>query len=99
MARFDVYRSRDSHGFVLDCQANTLVGLNTRVVVPLWPPDEAPIAGARLNPKFEIEGAPYVMVTQFIASVPANSLGQKVVSLDAEQYVVTNALDMLLTGV
>jgi toxin CcdB len=84
---------------LLDCQATTLQHLNTRVVVPLLPPDEAPYPGARLNPHFEIEGAPYVMVTQFIASVPVGSLGEIAVSLEEEAYDILNALDMLLTGV
>lgn len=42
MAKFDVYRLRDSGGLVVDCQADLLDGLNTRFVVPSLPIDAAP---------------------------------------------------------
>lgn len=96
MARFDVYRSGE--GYVLDCQADILSILNTRFVVPLLPPDEAPLAGARLNPSFTVEEVPVVMYTQFAASVPAQELGDYVCSLSNEHSVIMSALDMLLAG-
>ncbi|HTU10041.1 MAG TPA: CcdB family protein [Allosphingosinicella sp.] len=98
MARFDVYRRREGDGYLLDCQADILNILNTRFVVPLLPPDEAPLAGARLNPSFSVEEAPVVMYTQFAASVPAKELGDHVCSLSNEHSAIMNALDMLLTG-
>jgi toxin CcdB len=98
MARFDVYRQPDGSGYLLDCQADILSTLNTRFVVPLLPPDEAPLAGERLNPAFEIEGQAIVMYTQFAASVPARDLARYVCSLEEEHSTIMNALDMLLTG-
>jgi toxin CcdB len=99
MARFDVYREPGLNGgYLLDCQADILAILNTRFVVPLLPPDEAPLAGARLNPSFMIEGEPVVMYTQFAASVPVSALGQRVVSLANDHHTIMNAIDMLLTG-
>lgn len=98
MARFDVYRQPDSGGYLLDCQADILGMLNTRFVVPLLSPDEAPLAGVRLNPTFAIEGEPVVMYTQFAASVPVNELGDLVCSLTSEHSSIMNAFDMLLTG-
>jgi toxin CcdB len=98
MARFDVYRRPDGDGYLLDCQADILNILNTRFVVPLLSPDEAPLAGARLNPSFSIEDEPVVMYTQFAASVPVKALGDRVCSLSDEDVQITNALDMLLTG-
>ena len=67
MARFDVFPNPDSKGFLLDVQADLLDGLNTRVVVPLIPIQSAPMPAKRLNPVFEIEAEPHVMVTQFMA--------------------------------
>lgn len=99
MALLCAHHSDETNGFPLDCQAEALRGSNTRVVVPLLPPDEAPAPGARLNPQFVIGGAPYVMVTQFIASVPPSSLGPVAAFPESEECVIADALDIILTGV
>jgi toxin CcdB len=98
MARFDVFPNRHGPGYLLDCQADILATLNTRFVVPLLPPDEAPIAGRQLNPSFEIEGATVIMYTQFAAAVPRGDLASPVASLSDEHAAIMNALDMLITG-
>lgn len=99
MARFDVHRhADDTMGYLLDCQADILNILNTRFVIPLLPPDDAPLASARLNPSFLIEGDTFVMYTQFASSVPAGALGETVVSLADEHHRIMNAIDMLTTG-
>lgn len=97
MARFDVYR--DPSGiFLLDCQADVLSDLNTRFVVPLLSQDHAPVAGYRLNPSFQIEGAPFVLYPQFAASVPVRDLSKAVASLGGEADRIVSALDMLISG-
>ena len=98
MARFDVYGEPGGFGFLLDCQADLFRGLSTRFMVPLMPRQHAPIAGARLNPIFQVEGMEVVMVTQFAGAVPVRELGERVMSLDVEQSAIMSALDMLLTG-
>ena len=74
MAKFDVYRQKQGGWLVLDCQADLLNDLNTRLVVPLLPINQAPKPAVRLNPIFEVEGERLVMVTQFAASVPIREL-------------------------
>lgn len=100
MARFDVYpmpgQGRD--GFVLDVQADLLARLRTRVVVPLLPQPKAPPPIRDLNPVFEIDGKPYVMVTQSLASVRTAELQGAIASLDARHDDIVRALDTLLTG-
>lgn len=96
MARFDVFAS-DS-GLLLDVQSDLLGVLSTRVVVPLIPLDQAPTPARRLNPVFEIDGAPNVMATQFLATVPTSILTQKHSSLAHMQDEITAALDMVFTG-
>ena len=97
MARFDVYQHATG-GYLLDCQAEVLSILNTRVVVPLLPPSDGPPAIARLNPIFRISGEAMVMYTQFAASVPARDLKARAGSLAKEYATIMNAFDMLLTG-
>jgi len=98
MAKFDVYRRRDAPGYLLDCQADLLDVLNTRLVVPLLPPEDAPRPAARLNPAFEVEGRAVVMVTQFASAVMVRELGERVGSLLGKQDAIGLALDMLISG-
>lgn len=97
MARFDVYRHAGT-GYLLDCQADVLSRLNTRLVVPLLPHDEGPPPITRLNPPFTIAGERVVMYTQFASAVPAKELKRPVASLIEDDRTIMNALDMLLTG-
>lgn len=83
---------------MLDVQADLLDRLNTRLVVPLMPVDDAPPLMARLNPVFEVEERRVAMVTQFAATVPVRQLGERVVSLVEQQDAIGAALDMLVTG-
>jgi toxin CcdB len=97
MARFDVYRMK-SGVVVLDCQADVMGHYNTRFVVPLLPESAAPKPADRLNPVFAINGASFVMCTQFAASVKLSELGTFILSLSSENDVVLGALDMLISG-
>ena len=97
MARFDVYPGARGKGYLLDCQADLLNDLETRVVIPLLPAIGVPQA-SRLNPVFEVEGDMVVMSTQLIFAMPVERLGESVASLAGEHLVIMNALDMLLSG-
>jgi toxin CcdB len=101
MAWLDVYRGPAKSGsiYVVDVQADLLSDLATRVVVPLIPEAAMRKAAANLNPVFEIEGQPHVMVTQAVATVPRRKLRQVVTSLGEHRDTVLRALDVLLTGI
>ena len=98
MARFDVIEMKDGGGLVVDCQADILGSLNTRIVVPLLPSDAAPPPAARLNPVFEIGGNEFVFVTQHASAVPLGELGRVVGRVKMHDIAIANAFDMLLTG-
>ncbi|GAA0766687.1 toxin CcdB [Erythromicrobium ramosum] len=99
MARFDVYALKRGGALVVDCQADLLDGLKTRVVAPLIVESQAPKPARRLNPVFEIGGEHYVLMVQLLSAVELRELGAKVVSLEEDGDTVLNALDFLLTGV
>ena len=101
MARLDVYRGpeRSSRIYVVDVQADLLADLMTRVVVPLIPEASGRKVAADLNPVFEIEGQPHVLVTQAVATVPRRELRQVVTSLSEHHDTVLRALDVLLRGI
>jgi toxin CcdB len=98
MAQFDIYRNRVEPGYLLDCQADMLSGLSTRLVVPLLPPEYAPLASRRLNPTLRIAGEDFIMMTHFAAAVQKRSLGEVVGSMASDYITVMNAFDVLLTG-
>jgi toxin CcdB len=98
MARYDVYRGLRG-GYLLDCQADLFRDFDTRLVVPLLPEDEAPIAAKRLNPVFEIEGRRHVMMTQYAGAIEVRELGPKTTSLSSFDFQIDNALDLLIGGV
>jgi toxin CcdB len=98
MARFDLYANPGGPGWLVDLQTDLLDGLNTRVVAPLLLPEAAPKPAQRLNPAFEIEGTAAILVTQYLAAVPASVLGSPVGTLRVEQDRITAAVDMLFQG-
>lgn len=98
MARFDLYQNPDRSGFLLDVQSDLLSDLNTRVVVPLMPLDDAPRPATILNPVFDIHEVPCVMVTQFLSAVPIGLLRRPMGSLARKSEVITRALDFLYQG-
>lgn len=99
MARFDVYENPAGIGLLLDCQANLLSHLNTRLVAPLLPAGQGPKPAGRLNPAFDIGGERHVMMTQYAAAIELRELGPKVASLADGDREIISALDILLTGV
>jgi toxin CcdB len=96
MARFDIFRMGDA--LVLDCQADLLSDLPTRIVVPLLPKSEAPPAKKRLNPIFRIDQADYVLATEFVACVGTHELGAWIGTLSHCDRDIVSALDLLFTG-
>jgi toxin CcdB len=99
MSRFDVYGRRDGEaGYLLDCQADLLSGLTTRLVVPLLPEADAPHAASRLNPKFMIGGDSVVMVTQYATAIPVSELGDRVAALRDRHDEIIAAIDFLVSG-
>ena len=79
-------------------QADFLRKLSTRVVVPLQLRSVAPKPAHGLNPAFDVDGQPHLMLTQFIAAVSASELRKPAACLDAQSDDIMRALDMLLVG-
>ncbi|HEX8379727.1 MAG TPA: CcdB family protein [Allosphingosinicella sp.] len=98
MPQFDVYRNVAEPGYLIHCQSDALSGLTTRLVVPLLPPDYAPLPSRRLNPTLRIGEDTVVMMTHFASAVPTRALGDVVGSLAHDHMTIMNAFDMLLTG-
>ncbi len=100
MAQFDYYARSGGAGFWVDCQTELMEAYQTRFVVPLVPSEDAPRpSAAQLNPRFEIAGRNYELLTQFAGTIPLDELGRPIGSLEDQRYALLNALDFLITGV
>ena len=97
MAQFDVHRLGD--GLVIDCQADLLSHIDTRFVVPLVTRAEAGTIARRLNPVFLIDGEERVMLTPAASAVRERELGAVVASLADRSFEITDAIDVLISGV
>ena len=98
MAKYDVYRTPNGPGYVLDVQSDLLDQLNTRIVIPLLPLDQSPTPARRLNPIFILDQKQCVLVTQFLSAIPLTSLGKPVGNLADHFADITAAMDMLTHG-
>jgi toxin CcdB len=97
MARFDAFRLADGM-LVVDCQADLLSHLKTRLVVPLFPEEQVSRPIARLNPIVNLAGADLLFCADLAASVPLQDLGEQIASLEKDSDQLSAALDMLLIG-
>jgi toxin CcdB len=67
------------------------------VVAPLEPAGAGTFAD-RLNPRVEIEGQPFVLITQELVTVRKNVLGDSRASIAGNRDAVIAALDLLFAG-
>ncbi len=97
MAQFEVYRLGSA--LVVDCQSDLLSQIDSRFVAPLVPRSDAPPAVSGLNPVLKIRGEDYVMLTQSAGAVRRRELGEVIASLAERSFEITNAIDVLVSGV
>ncbi|RXD05288.1 plasmid maintenance protein CcdB [Sphingomonas sp. UV9] len=95
MAQFDVYRIR-GNVLAIDCQSDLLSDLRTRFVVPLRAVET--VIFKRLTPSFTIDGEVLTMVTPLARAIDVRDIEDTITSLDAEQFEIKAALDMLISG-
>ncbi|MBC3942329.1 CcdB family protein [Sphingomonas albertensis] len=95
MAQFDVYRIR-GNVLVVDCQSDLLSDLQTRFVAPLRPTDA--VIFERLMPSFTINGEVLTMITTLARAIDVRDIEDTVATLDAAQFEIKAALDMLISG-
>jgi len=103
MHQFDVIAnpfpaSRGRHPFLVALQSDLLARtFDTVVVAPLERAETGRFAD-RLNPRVTIDGAPFALIAQEIATVRKSALRNPVGSLAAERDKIIAALDLLFTG-
>jgi toxin CcdB len=101
MGRFDVHRNARAGSpfpLLLDVQADLLVDLGTRIVIPLMSEREGGLPIRGLQPVVAIAGERYVLRTELLGSVHRSQLGSLVTSLAGQREIVVSALDFLFDG-
>ncbi|WP_047460872.1 CcdB family protein [Rhizobium rhizogenes] len=98
MARFHVYGLKQSQALALDLQSDLLDRLSTRMMAPLLPIEDVSPPMARLNPRFTINGHPYIMATQLMAAIPVSEIGDLIIDLSSHADQITAATDFLFQG-
>ncbi|OJU01084.1 MAG: hypothetical protein BGN83_07225 [Rhizobium sp. 63-7] len=98
MARFTVYRLGHGGTLALDLQSNLLDGLHTRVVAPLVHESDVETFVRWLNPRFEIDGEVYVMMTEFLAAISSKDLREPIADLSHKADMIIAATDFLFQG-
>lgn len=98
MARFHVHRIGSDGSVAIDLQSNLLDALVTCVVSPVIPVGDLAKLVLRLNPRFDINGEVFVMLTEFLTTVPASSLGPSIADISARSDEITAATDFLFQG-
>jgi toxin CcdB len=97
MAQYDVHRLRGA--LLVNCQSDLLDRMETRFVIPLVPERFAEIVTPKLNPLFHVAGERMILLTQQAATVRREQLGAVVDSLSHRSFEITDAIDVLLSGV
>ena len=90
-----MYRVR-GNVLVVDCQSDLLSNLQTRFVVPLRSTEA--IILKRLTPSFTIDGENLTMITTLARAIDVRDIEETVATLDAAQFEIKAALDMLISG-
>lgn len=67
-------------------------------MVPLIAVADAPQPIRDLNPIFDVDGQPHVLLPQAIASVPTGELRPAIMSLDSRHDSIPRAIDVLMLG-
>jgi toxin CcdB len=99
MSRFDIYNNPGNNRaripYLVDVQSNALIGLATRIVIPLrtltgfkresFPSDLFPI--------ITIDGNEYFLDTPQLGAFPSARLRNEMISATADQFSIQAALD------
>jgi toxin CcdB len=105
MPQFHLYRNSNkatqkNYPYLLDIQSNLLSDLRTTVVIPLMPKR---LAGShiitKLNPVIRVKNENFIVMTQSLAGIDRNVLGEPVNDLTQYRSEIFDAIDFVLSGI
>lgn len=98
MAQYDVHRVAGNR-LVVDCQANLLSHLESRLVVEIVAKTDGLPVIRHLNPVVRVADEDFVMLAQAPVTIRARDLKEVVGSVAEQALDITRAFDVLLTGI
>jgi len=102
MNDFQLFRNRSNSKrefeYLLNIQSNLLQDLTSRLVIPVVKKSILNSCVKNLNPEITIGEITYVVLTQQIAAVPKEILGEPVISIEINRTEILSAIDFLITG-
>jgi len=92
--------SKKSYPYFIDVQSNLLDALNSRVVIPLTPIENASKNyPTNLCPTIKIKNKGYALLTHQITSAPRSILKKAIGSAESSRNDIVSALDFVVTGI
>ena len=102
MNDFELFRNRSNSKkefeFLLNVQSNLLQDLTSRLVIPVIKKNLLNSSVKILNPEITIEDTQYILLTQQMAAVPKEILGESIKSVSINRTEILSAIDFLITG-
>jgi toxin CcdB len=104
MPQFDIHARPGRHPddplhYLLNLQADLLDDLQTRLVAPLARLDAVKAPVRTLNPRIDIHGQSFLLLTHLSAAVPLRTLGATIGNAKGQRAEIIMALDLLITGI
>lgn len=99
MAQFELMSIRTTGELVVDCQADLIRHLPTRLVVPLFEFGQGLEPSGRLNPVFTVAERPMIFAPQYMVSIPLAELQPMRTSLAVHDLEMTSAIDIMFSGI
>jgi toxin CcdB len=105
MPQFHLYKNANkatqkNYPYLLGIQSNLLSDLRTTVVIPLMPKRLAVNHTiSKLNPVIRIKSENFTVMTQNLAGIDRNALGEMVCDLGQYRSEIVSAIDFVLSGI
>lgn len=105
MPQFHLYKNSNkttqkTYPYLLDIQSNLLSDIRTTIVVPLMPNRLAEsYTISKLNPVVQIKNEKFTVMTQNLAGIDRNILGESVNDLSHYRSEIFAAIDFVLSGI
>ena len=99
MAQFELMSVGTTGELVVDCQADLIRHLPTRLVVPLFELGQGLEPSGRLNPIFTVAERAMIFAPQYMVSIPLVELQPTGTSLAEHDLEITSAIDVIFSGI
>ena len=91
-------RTNSNYNYLIDVQSPILSGLKTRLVIPLMKKPDINTLIKNLNPEITINNISYIALTQQMAAVSENYLGELIRDVQIDRTAILSSIDFLITG-